>query len=469
MKTTLAVFVTVGLALLMAAPAQADAQPSARDIQAAVDSYLASSDQDANLVGGPGSAGYDQGFWIKGGDFSLKINLTLQARYEAFMYDKAVKANALPGGSLSGFSLPRATLKFSGTAPCSISYYMELEFGHYGEDALQQQGGVGPVNAPLGPLTQSLNLDNTREAWIQWSASDMFNVRMGQIRTATTRQMMIAPELQQFVDVSLASAFTGWIMPGYTDRNRDHGMAFHGAFGCNNEWSYLATITNGDGGDSIRNVVDGRTSDNLAFSGRLNWAFAKPIGYSEGALNNQTCEWHGEVGAWAYYYADRVDRAHLTVTDAMRYGVDLALAWGGWTFTGSATFGSDENAAGSKVDYSAYMAQFGFHFTGTAFEIVSRWSYYKTDNPGNAFVYPQQPLGDGGVGEFAFGLNYYLNGHGNKLSLDASWVFGGTDPTGAAGGSRLIFDPYTGYPGANAANGDNTYGVLIRFQWQLAL
>ena len=98
MKTTLALLVTLGDALLLAAPAHADAQPSARDIQAAVDSYLASSDQDANLVGGPGSAGYDQGFWIKGGDFSLKINLTLQARYEAFLFDSAVKANAVPGG-----------------------------------------------------------------------------------------------------------------------------------------------------------------------------------------------------------------------------------------------------------------------------------------------------------------------------------------------------------------------------------
>ena len=61
--------------------------PTARDIQAAVDSYLASASQDATLVGGPGTAGYDEGFWIRGGDFLLRINLTLQARYEYFDYD----------------------------------------------------------------------------------------------------------------------------------------------------------------------------------------------------------------------------------------------------------------------------------------------------------------------------------------------------------------------------------------------
>ena len=50
--------------------------PSAREIQSAVDAYLAPSKSDASLVGGPGQAGYDGGFWIRGGSFLLKINLT---------------------------------------------------------------------------------------------------------------------------------------------------------------------------------------------------------------------------------------------------------------------------------------------------------------------------------------------------------------------------------------------------------
>ena len=446
----------VGLMVAFAAPTFAAEQPSARDIQAAVDSYLASSDQDANLVGGPGSAGYDQGFWIKGGDFSLKINLTLQTRYEAWIWDddsKPVSPNLNGGSATSGFSLPRATLKFSGTAPCNISYYMELEYGHFGRDTL----GVAPVVAGLGPLTQSNNYDNTREAWIQWSSSDAFNVRMGQIRTATTRQAMISPEMQQFVDVSLATAFVGQTMPGYTDRNRDHGVAFHGAFGCNNEWSYLITATNGDGGDSIRNVIDQRTSDNLAFSGRLNWAFLAPIGYTEGALRNGTCQWYGELGAWGYYYADRTDNPHVTVTDATRFGVDLAMGYGGFTFTGAYTLITNENAAGANLDSTAYLAQLGYHFPGTAWEIAARYSAYDADAAfGGA---------SGAVSEYAFGVNYYLNGHGNKLSIDASFVSGGD------AASVLLGDVYTGYAGNTGltGTGDNNYGMLLRFQWQLAL
>ena len=465
MRRFLVALMAIGLTVAVASPAFADTQPSARDIQAAVDNYLADSNQDANLVGGPGSAGYDQGFWIKGGDFSLKINLTLQARYEAWMWhsdEKPVNGFFGGGSATSGFSLPRATVKFSGTAPCSISYYLELEFGHWGQNEVERRFPLQGRGNNLGPLNQSYNYSNSREAWIQWSMSDALNFRMGQIKTATTRQMMVAPELQQFVDVSLASAFTGQLMPGYTDRNRDHGFALHGVFGCNNEWSYLFTVTNGDGGDSIRNVIDQRTSDNLAFSGRLNWAFLNPIGYQEGALRNSTCNWYGEFGVWGYYYADRDDAPHVQITDAIRFGADLALGYGGFSFTGAFTLGSDENAAGGQVDYTAYLVQLGYHFPGTAWELAARYSAYDVDQQAPAFG---GPFGGGAVSEIAFGVNYYLNGHGNKLSIDVALV-SGSDPA-----SVLIFDPYTGYPGAAGATGtgDDSYGMLIRFQWQLAL
>ena len=182
MRKVITAVMAAGLMALVAAPALADSQPSARDIQSAVDSYLADSQQNANLVGGPGSAGYDSGFWIRGGDFTLKTNLTLQARYEAFIYGTDQPPNTTAGvgtgGELSGFSLPRATLKFSGTAPCNICYYMELEFGHFGRDAHRADRGpaarghpLGPEPGPVGPASRSTTT-RTREAWIQWSASD---------------------------------------------------------------------------------------------------------------------------------------------------------------------------------------------------------------------------------------------------------------------------------------------------------
>ncbi|MBL9089194.1 MAG: hypothetical protein JNM10_18795, partial [Planctomycetia bacterium] len=70
------------VACAWATPAFADTAPASREVQSAVDAYLASSKADASLVGGAGQAGYDGGFWIRGGSFLMKINLTLQTRWE---------------------------------------------------------------------------------------------------------------------------------------------------------------------------------------------------------------------------------------------------------------------------------------------------------------------------------------------------------------------------------------------------
>jgi hypothetical protein len=463
---TLAAALVAGV--VWATPAWADG--SAREIQSAVDGYL-TGNQDASLVGGAGSAGYDRGFWIRGGDFDLKINLTLQARWEAYSWDETEPGvpTGLGGGDLSGWSLPRATLKFSGHAPCNICYYMELEYGHSGQDTIiSDQGGnrtfffgprannglagnLGPTQYGASPVDyQSNNWDNTREAWIEWCSCDALKFRMGQILTPNTRQLMTAPELQQFVDISLASAFTGHLMPGYTDRNRDHGVMFHGVLGCNGEFAWMVAATNGDGGDSIRNVVDIRTDDSVALSGRFNWAFLKPTYYEEGALRQTTCEWYGEVGAWAHYYADRTDGPHVAFGDNLNWGVDVALGSGGFSFTGAFTLGNVSEIPGeADIDTTIFLLQAGFLFPQTAWEIAARYSSVNVTQGGF----------DGTLTEIAGAINYYLNGHGNKMSLDVSFI----DETDA---DLNFFDLLTAI---QPLPGVEDSALLIRFQWQLAL
>ena len=289
----------------------AQAAPSAREIQSSVDAYLASARSDASLVGGCGSAGYDGGFWIRGGTFLMKINLTIQTRFEYFDWDD-VNAEPSPGGDLSGFSLPRVTLKFSGDATCDVHYYAELEFGHSntllrdidnqnGPAVLEARAGIFGGKGELPSFL--LGYEIAREAWIEYEAAPQLAFRMGLIKTAATRQLMTPPEMQQFVDISLASAFIGLSMPGYTDRNRDYGFMVHGALGCDGEWQYMVTVTNGDG-PVHRNVLDGATDDPLAFSARLNWDIMGHMGYEEGALRQRSCDWTAAVGAWGHYFMD---------------------------------------------------------------------------------------------------------------------------------------------------------------------
>jgi hypothetical protein len=54
-------------------------------------------------------------------------------------------------------------------------------------------------------------------------------------------------------------------------------------------------------------------------------------------------------------------------------------------------------------------------------------------------------------------VNYYIDGHGNKLTWDATFITPEDD-------GNFFADVYAGYSAT-----DDSDGMLIRFQWQLAL
>jgi hypothetical protein len=478
MRHTMWAFAAAAALAAFAAPARADdsleqrmaaaeqqlaaqSTASAREIQSSVDAYLASAKADATLVGGPGSAGYDGGFWIRGGTFLLKTNLTLQTRYEYFDWNTR-SDEARPGGDLSGFSLPRVTLKLSGDATCDVHYYTELEFGHAGSpfgSTGESQAELTDWSSNLIPAQQIAPTTATseqlfglcREAWIEYEAAPAFTFRMGLLKTATTRQLMTPPEMQQFVDISMASALIGQTMPGYTDRNRDYGFMLHGVLGCDGEWSYMLTVTNGDG-PVHHNVVDGRTDDPLAYSARINWDIIGHAGYEEGALRQTTCGWVAALGAWGHYFVDhQVENPLIHRADRSTWGVDAALGYGGFSFTAAYSAATwDHSDTGSNFDAWSYLIQAGYLFPDTAWEIAARYDAYDLKTKGGGSF---EPAGS----EWGVAVNYYLDGHADKLTLDASFITADQD-------GNVLSDVYAGYNGTG--NGD---AMLLRFQWQLAL
>ncbi len=470
MRKSLFAAAVIGGAMGFAAPALADGT-SVREVRSAVDAYLASAESDASLVGGPGSAGYDGGFWIRGGTFLLKINLTIQSRFEYWDWDDR-ENEADPGGDLSGFSVPRVTLRLSGDATCDVSYYAQLEFGHEGDtlgftslanypglgqgvDLVSSQGINGfQQGGAAGFFGQASSGGPLREAWIQYEVSPQAKIRMGLLQTAATRQLMTCPEMQQFVDISMASAYVGNLMPGYSDRNRDYGIAVHGSLGCDGEWSYLATVTNGDG-PAHRNVLDGSTDDNLAYSARINWDIMGHMGYEEGALRQHECEWVAAVGAWVHTYNDVFeDNSHVKWADRFTWGVDAAVGWGGFSFTAaynSVEF-SDSAFFGVDATGTSYLVQLGYLFPDTAWEIAARYSAYNHEFDDVLF------FGDTfGATEIGVAVNYYIDGHGDKLTADVALVTAEDD-------GNILSDVYAAYN----TSGDSD-AMLVRFQWQIAL
>ena len=317
------------------------------------------------------------------------------------------------------------------------------------------QYGMAEMGMMMEPIEETHPEWGTlREGWIDYTFSDAFAVRMGLVKLATTRQMMTPPEMQQFVDVSMAAASIGMMMPGYTDRNRDYGVMFHGSFGCDGAWSWLATITNGDGAFH-RNVLDGETNDNFAYSARVNWDVIGHVGYEECALNQHECEWRLAVGAWGFGYANVVqDQDHVTRGNEWYAGVDVAGGYGGFSFCAAYTYGELNDGDPGYVDETStcWCVQAGYLFPGTAWEIAARYSLITMDmgtGPGQMTE---------GAHEFGFAVNYFIDGHADKLTLDVSFLSPDDD------GEFMFSDTYAGYN----ILGDSD-AVLVRLQWQLAL
>ncbi len=399
-----------------------------------------------------GGAGYDSGFVIRGRDFRLRANLTLQARFEAYGYSDRI--GSAPNGDLSGFALPRATLKLSGTAPCRTRWYTELELGHFGRDTIEQRLAVAPMPT-VSSTPQTLNYDVLREAWLEMPFADALNVRFGLLQPPGPRETMVPVELTQFTGPSIAAVFLGQNLPGHTDRNRDYGVMLHGAFGRKKAFSYALSGAGGDGGDHFRTALDHRTLEDPEFAGRLNWAIWNAIGYEEGALRQCVGRLYAELGVWGRVRSPGVvsqdDR-----TRSYLYGFDVALGYGGWSLTGWTAWG----ALGKTLDSSILAAnvQLGYHWRGTPLEIAVRVSGYDVDSdPLAGFQRYRAERAASGI------LNYYLDGHGNKLQLEATFLVADDEleegPT--------LWDPYGGFPGGFGNNDDPS--MLLRFQWQLAL
>ena len=155
------------------------------------------------------------------------------------------------------------------------------------------------------------------------------------------------------------------------------------------------------------------------------------------------------------YYADRFDQPHVTVGDRLMAGFDFALGYGGFSFTGALTYFDFKDSTIGIQDEQDLMAlaQVGYLFPGTAWEIAARYSYWERDI---------DTQGKPKTQTIAVGVNYYMNGHSNKLQLDWTYI----SATADAGDGAGWLDVYPGVPLGFNSDGDS---MMLRFQWQLAL
>ena len=97
-------------------------------------------------------------------------------------------------------------------------------------------------------------------------------------------------------------------------------------------------------------------------------------------------------------------------------------------------------------------------FPDTAFEVAARYSVYS--EKASASGSPRA-----GADEWAAAVTYYIDGHSDKVTLDAAFVQSNDD-------GNLLGDVYAGYNAAIRSDTSGTHtsdAVMIRLQWQLAL
>jgi hypothetical protein len=108
----------------------------------------------------------------------------------------------------------------------------------------------------------------------------------------------------------------------------------------------------------------------------------------------------------------------------------------------------DLSAAGnSDITGYAMLGQVGYLFPGTAWEVAARYAYYQGGPDGDEI----------GGSEIGVAVTYYVDGHADKVTLDAAFISGEEN-------GHALADTYAGYE--PTGDGD---GTLVRLQWQLAL
>lgn len=477
MRETCTVAAAAGVLFLgLAGAARADdAAPgdrSPREIQAALDAYLVDAPPQASLVAGGGSAGYDGAFWVRGGDFGLAVGAEIETRWEGFDWDDR-EFEPSPGGDLSGFSLPRTTLRLAGSAPCCMTWCVDLEFGHAATPRTASRFSKGQTEGVPG-FTIKYETDRlwrARTGWIGWGGRDeqtdlslvglgpddggesdsyrlarflrydlsgtAFGLEMGLVPMVGPRQLMTSDAYQQFVDVSLGAAWIGAQMPGFVDRNRDIGVRFHGGNDSGTRrFNWMAAITNGDD-FWRRNVLDGFTDDHVAFSGRVDFGFGtwQPH-FTEGALTMRRGQSAYSIGVWGYtlHAVDAPDRWCA--------GVDLQAKWGGITYTGAYSYAKfeEKDFYPEAYGWSGYW-QAGVQIPDTPWEVVGRVSMY-------------WEKGDYGAVEYSAGFNYAIDGNRNRVQVDVTRIVPTDD-------GNYFSAPYPGY---NPTYDSDAW--LVRAGWQ---
>jgi hypothetical protein len=160
-------------------------QTSVSDSNATIESVLRDAEQRSKLLAtsGTAEAGYDNGFYIRQGDFELRPSAWMQFR-NVINYRQDT-AGAKDDEFDQGFEIRRMRLDLSGSAFNQIEYKFQWE-------ANREGGGVTLL-----------------DAWAKWMINNDWGVRVGQFKDPLTHEKLISASRQLAADRSVLDNILG--------------------------------------------------------------------------------------------------------------------------------------------------------------------------------------------------------------------------------------------------------------------
>lgn len=335
--------------------------------------------------------------------FTAKFNTQIQTRY--------TYTNNEDADNTSSFSMRRVRLEVSGTAlHGEFSYKMQADF----------IGDSGDGDGAREP--------DLRDAYLSWHACDWVEVKMGQFKTAISRQNFNSSYALQFPDRSVASETFS------TDRSQGVRVGFAPSEGAD----FGAAIFNGEGVG--RNTANGDTNHMAVIDGRFDIA-GDMNPYMEGDIDHT--EGTAVNAGFAYGYSESKDDSGLLDDLKLhRLSVDGNVKTGGFSLHGE-FFWADESqdtlagaAALDATPIGAYV-QAGY-FLNDKLELAGRWSIVDCDD-GLSTLGECSGGGLDDINEAGVSLNYYWWQHYLKAQLAYSNITEGPVSGSDVDTDRIIF------------------------------
>ena len=318
--------------------------------------------------------------------FTAKINTLIQSRYRYTDYDRESTSK-----DTSNFDIDRAKLIVSGTA-------LHEEFEYKLEtDLVRDTDGSGSDDPTL------------LDASITWNPCDWGSLKMGQFKTAVSRQYNANPETLQFTDRSFVS--------DYFTVGRNRGLQGTKNFG-DGDFEISAAVFNGESDGEGMNL-DGVDTNHMGVAS-LRWEPLADMDIQEEGDVDNSQEQQFSLGAvYAYSDADRDIGAGLEAVDRHIINVDANYKYQGWSVH-SEFFWTEAEGDMSMIEYNPIggYAQLGYFLDKEKVEVAGRFGFVDCDS-GAA---PGDCAGMDNIHEVSAVLNYYFWRHNIKAQLQWNWL-----------------------------------------------